>query len=202
MELTPRAVRRSRRTAETDIHLSLSLDGDGRSEVATGVGFLDHLLATLARHGRMDLMLRCEGDVGVDDHHTAEDCALALGAAIDEALGQRRGIARFGSAYAPLDEALARAVVDLSGRPFAAVRLGLRRDALGGLSCENVGHALSSLAIAARMTLHVDLLRGTNDHHRAEAAFKAVALSLRQAVARERFDDVPSLKGVLVPEDA
>ena len=133
----------------------------------------------------------------MDDHHTAEDCALALGAAIDTALGDRRGIVRFGSAYAPLDEALARAVVDCSGRPFATVQLDLRRDAIGDLSCENVPHVLSSLATAARITLHADVLRGANDHHRAEAAFKAVALALRQAVTASGFNDVPSTKGTL-----
>jgi imidazoleglycerol-phosphate dehydratase len=120
-----------------------------------------------------------------------------VGSALDAALGDRRGIARFGSAYAPLDEALARAVVDLSGRPFAAVELGLSRPQLGSLACENIGHFLRSLATAARLTLHVDLLRGENDHHRAEAAFKAVALALRQAVRRDGGDGVPSTKGVL-----
>ena len=145
----------------------------------------------------LKLNLRCQGDLHIDDHHTAEDCALALGAAIDQALGERAGITRFGSAYAPLDEALARAVIDLSGRPYAYVELGLVREALGGLACENIGHVLRSLATAARATLHVECLRGENDHHRAEAAFKAVALALRQAVARTGEPDVPSTKGVL-----
>ncbi len=195
--MNERRVELRRKTAETDIELTLHLDGSGESDIATGVGFLDHLLTTLARHARFDLRLRCTGDLHVDDHHTAEDCALALGAALDQALGERRGIARFGGAYAPLDEALARAVVDLSGRPFARVELGLTRDTLGTLACENVSHVLSSLASAARATLHVDVLAGTNDHHRAEAAFKAVALALRMAVARDGSDAVPSTKGVL-----
>ncbi len=195
--MTTRRAEIERTTAETAIRLELELDGSGRAEVATGIGFLDHLLSALARHARLDLILTCRGDLEVDDHHTAEDCALALGTALDRALGERRGIARFGSAHAPMDEALARAAVDLSGRPLAAVDLGLTRDALGGLSCENVGHVLASLATAARATLHVDVLRGSNDHHRAEAAFKAVALALRQAVARDGSDDVPSTKGVL-----
>ena len=133
----------------------------------------------------------------MDDHHTVEDVALVLGAAFDRALGDRSGIARFGSAYAPLDEALARAVVDCSGRPFARVVLGLTRERLGAMSCENVAHALRSLATAARLTLHVDVLEGENDHHRAEAAFKAVALALRAAVARTQGAGVPSTKGVL-----
>lgn len=197
MDVTPRQAQWSRRTGETDISVALTLDGEGRADVATGIGFLDHLLTALAKHSRCDLTLRCKGDLEVDDHHTAEDCAIALGTALDRALGERRGIQRFGWAYAPLDEALARAVVDCSGRPFAVVELGLQRDAIGGLSCENVPHVLSSIAGAARLTLHVDVLRGINDHHRAEAAFKATALALRQAIALTRFDDVPSTKGTL-----
>ena len=195
--MTSRSATVGRKTKETDIALTLDIDGSGKADVATGIGFLDHMLATLAKHARFDLTLKCQGDLHIDDHHTAEDCALALGAALDEALGDRAGIGRFGSAYAPLDEALARAVIDLSGRPYAYVRLGLRSERLGGLACENVGHVLRSLAIAARATLHVDLLRGENDHHRAEAAFKATALALRQAVAKGGGDDVPSTKGVL-----
>ena len=187
----------SRNTLETAIEIELSLDGAGRAEVATGIGFLDHMLGALAKHGRFDLTLKCRGDLEVDDHHTVEDCALSLGQALDQALGERRGIARFGSAYAPLDEALARAVVDLSGRPCAVVELGLARATLGTLACENLAHFLASLATAARMALHVDVLRGANDHHRAEAAFKAAALALRQAVCLEGPDQVPSTKGVL-----
>jgi imidazoleglycerol phosphate dehydratase HisB len=187
----------TRETSETRITLALNLDGSGEADIRTGIGFLDHLLTALARHARFDLRLKCDGDLHVDDHHTAEDCALALGSAINQALGDRRGIHRFGSAYAPLDESLARAVVDLSGRAYAAVRLRLRRDRLGELSCENVPHVLSSLAMAARATLHVDVLRGRNDHHRAEAAFKAVALALREAVRRDGSDDIPSTKGTL-----
>ena len=187
----------TRTTRETSIRLTLDLDGTGRAAVKTGIGFLDHLLDSLSRHARFDLMLTCEGDLQVDDHHTAEDCGLALGEALDRALGERRGVNRFGWALAPLDEALARAVVDLSGRPFADVQLGLQREAVGGLSCENIPHVLRSFATAARLTLHVDLLKGDNDHHRAEAAFKATALALRQAVALSGFDDVPSTKGSL-----
>jgi imidazoleglycerol-phosphate dehydratase len=187
----------SRKTLETAISLELDLDGSGRAEIASGIGFFDHMLSALARHGRFDVTLKCQGDLGVDDHHTVEDCALALGQALDQALGERRGIARFGSAFAPLDEALARAVVDFSGRPCAVVDLGLKRVTLGQLSCENVGHFFSSLATAGRMALHLDVLRGTNDHHRAEAAFKATALALRQAVRLDGSDRVPSTKGVL-----
>ena len=198
--MSDRIVSIDRSTKETTITGALALDGSGRTRIDTGIGFLDHLLDALARHARFDLTLSCTGDLEIDDHHTAEDCALALGAAIDSALGDRRSIARFGSAYAPLDEALARAVVDCSGRPFATVQLDLRRDAIGDLSCENIPHVLSSLATAARITLHVDVLRGANDHHRAEAAFKATALALRQAVAASGYDDVPSTKGTLTED--
>jgi len=193
-----RTAKLERKTRETDLMLELCLDGSGTADISTGIGFLDHLLTALTRHARFDLRLRCAGDLHVDDHHTAEDCALALGAALDRALGERRGIARFGSAYAPLDEALARAVVDLSGRPFARVELGLTRDRLGTLACENVAHVLQSLAVAGRLTLHLEVLAGANDHHRAEAAFKAVALALRAAAARDGGDEVPSTKGVLL----
>lgn len=195
MTTSRRAVVR-RKTKETDIEVELDLDGTGQADVATGIGFLDHLLTALTRHAHLDLRLRCDGDLHIDDHHTAEDCALALGQALDEALGERRGVRRFGHAYAPLDEALARAVVDLSGRPFASVELGLRREALGGLACENVGHVVQSLAIASRSCIHLDVLKGVNDHHRAEAAFKALALALRHAVAVDG-DAIPSTKGVI-----
>lgn len=187
----------SRKTGETDITVTVNLDGNGAANIRTGIGFLDHMLTALTRHARLDLTLACTGDLHIDDHHTAEDCALALGAAIDKALGERRGFARFGSAYAPLDEALARAVVDLSGRPYAVVELGLRREAIGGLSCENIPHVIASLAMSLRGAIHVDVLRGENDHHRAEAAFKALALALRAALARTADTDIPSTKGTL-----
>lgn len=184
-------------TSETRIALTVNLDGSGRAEVFTGIAFLDHMLSAMAKHGGFDLELRCEGDLEVDDHHTAEDCALALGTAIDKALGERRGIARFGYAYAPLDEALARVVTDLSGRPMPVVDLGLKREMLGGIACENLTHFFVSLAMNLRAAVHVDVLRGDNDHHRAEAAFKALGLALKSAVARTGSDQVPSTKGVL-----
>lgn len=187
----------NRRTGETKISLKLNLDGTGKASVKTGIGFLDHMLTALAKHGRMDLELSCEGDLHIDDHHTAEDCAIALGQALDKALGERRGIVRFGSALAPLDEALARAVVDLSGRPYAVVELNLEREAVGGLSCENIPHLLEALALNSRCCFHIDVLRGENDHHRAEAAFKALALALREAVRLDGSSDIPSTKGVL-----
>jgi len=185
-----------RATDETRIAGRLAVDGSGEVRIATGIGFLDHMLGALAFHAGWDLELECRGDLEVDDHHTAEDCALALGDALDRALGDRSGIARFGTGFAPLDEALARAVVDLSGRPWPEVDLGLSRETLGDLACENVTHVLVSLAMATRCALHVDVLRGTNDHHRAEAAFKATALALRDA-AMVTGSGVRSTKGSL-----
>lgn len=187
-----------RKTSETRVRVRVNLDGSGVCTVNTRLGFFDHMLDALCRHARLDVELACEGDLHVDDHHTVEDCGLALGAAMDRALGERRGIGRFGSAYAPLDEALARTVVDLSGRPGAWVDLQLRRAMIGQVATENLSHFFASLAAGARATLHVDVLRGENDHHKAEAAFKATALALRQAVALDaRVGDVPSTKGVL-----
>ncbi len=196
--MNDRTARVERTTRETRITLALNIDGSGRSSVKTGLGFLDHMLTALARHARFDLDLECAGDLEVDDHHTAEDSALALGKALAEAVGDKRGIARFGHAYAPLDEALARTVVDLSGRPHAEVDLALVRHQIGDVASENLDHFFRSLAAAGNLTLHVDVLRGRNDHHKAEAAFKALALALRAAVSREGdASAVPSTKGVL-----
>jgi imidazoleglycerol-phosphate dehydratase len=194
--MMPRIATRSRTTKETAVRCTLNLDGGGRADVATGVPFFDHLLDALARHGAFDLELHCTGDLAVDDHHSVEDCAIVLGECFAQALGDRVGVRRFGSAYAPLDEALARAVVDLSGRPFACLDMPWRRESIGGLSLENLPHALATMATHARLCLHVDVLRGDNDHHRAEAALKAVALALRAAVERIG-NEVPSTKGVL-----
>jgi len=196
--MTPRTSTITRETGETRIALTLTIDGSGRSTIDTGLGFLDHMLTALATHARFDLELSCTGDLRVDDHHTAEDCALTLGRALDEALGDKAGIARFASRYAPLDESLARVVIDLSGRPHASVDLGLTRDAIGDTACENITHFFVSLAMSARITLHADVIRGANDHHRAEAAFKALALALRDAVAIDASGPgVPSTKGTL-----
>lgn len=197
MTPSPRTAEVRRETAETSIQAMLTLDGTGQVNVQTGLAFLDHMITALARHAGFDLRLQAEGDLEVDDHHTAEDCALVLGQALREALGDKRGLVRFGQAYAPLDEALARAVIDLSGRPWPAISCGFRREMLGQVATENLTHFLESLAIAGAMNLHVDVLRGRNDHHRAEAAFKATALALRAAVARRDDDRVPSTKEVL-----
>ena len=193
----PRESSVSRITKETQIELTLNLDGHGRGVVSTGIGFLDHMILSLTRHARFDLSLTCQGDIHIDDHHTAEDCALALGQALREALDDRRGLKRFGAAYAPLDEALTRAVVDLSGRPWPAINLGFRRESLGQIATENITHFFQSLAMEARMNLHVCVLEGENDHHRAESAFKATALALRTAVSRDDHSDIPSEKEVL-----
>ena len=185
-----------RRTNETAITGRIDLDGTGVSVVDTGLGFLDHMVVTLARHAGFDLELSAVGDTVVDDHHTVEDCAIVLGRGITEALGDRVGIRRFGYAYAALDESLVRTVVDLSGRPWPEVHLGLARDRIGDVATENIIHFFRTLAIEARMALHVDLIRGDNDHHRAEAAFKATALALRSAV-EVTGADTPSTKGTL-----
>ena len=195
--MTPRTATIERTTRETRIRATVNLDGEGRPSISTGLGFLDHMLTTLALHSRIDIDLRCTGDLQVDDHHSVEDCAITLGQAIAQALGDRAGAARFGWAFAPLDESLARAVVDLSGRPFAVINLNLRGERLGDVSCENLPHFFMSLATSMQAALHLDVERGGNDHHRAESAFKACALALRQAVHRDESDRIASTKGVL-----
>ena len=186
-----------RATKETSIFASFCLDGEGKADVDTGLGFLDHMISQLAKHGRFDIVLRCKGDLHIDDHHTAEDCALALGEAFDRACGARAGIVRFGNAYCPLDEALSRVVVDISSRPHAAVDLKFTRDMIGSLSTEMIKHALESFATSARITLHVHNVHGENNHHKAESAFKALGVALRQAVSRDSTAGVPSTKGML-----
>jgi imidazoleglycerol-phosphate dehydratase len=178
-----------RETRETKVEVSLDLDGEGRFEVEVEPSFLKHMLETLARHSLIDLKLRASGDL---PHHVVEDSALALGEAMDKALGDRVGIARFGFAYAPMDEALARAAVDLSGRGYASVELKLAGMYVEDLASSDAIHFLKSLASAARLTLHVEVLYGEDDHHKVEAAFKALALALRGAVAVE-----PRVKGAL-----
>ena len=188
-----------RETRETTIDLDLDVDGDGRADVSTGVGFLDHMLDSLARHARFDLTLKAGGDLHVDAHHTVEDVAIVLGQAIDRALADRRGLRRFADATVPLDEALAQVVVDLSGRGFAAVDLPFAGEMIGALPTEMVPHFLRSFAVEGRLTLHARLLAGENDHHRAEATFKALARALEVATRRDPriADQVPSTKGTL-----
>jgi imidazoleglycerol-phosphate dehydratase len=167
--------------------------------VDTGIGFLDHMIHALAKHAGWSLRIRCKGDLHIDDHHTSEDAFLALGTAFKNALQGSTGLARFGHAYAPLDEALSRAVIDLSNRPYSVIELGLRREKIGDLSCEMIPHCLQSFAQASGTTLHVDCIRGENDHHRAESAFKALAVAIRHAttVVKQWEGEVRSTKGVL-----
>lgn len=187
----------TRRTRETDVTIGLDLDGGGRADVATGVGFYDHLLTSFAHHGLFDLEVQAAGDLGVDEHHTVEDVALVLGAAVAEALGDRAGIVRFGDAAVPMDEALATAVIDAGGRPYAVLDVPFRGDRIGALPTQLVDHALEALARAAGLTLHLRAT-GRNDHHVAEAAFKALARALRTAVASDpRRVGVASTKGSL-----
>lgn len=193
-----RRARVERKTRETDVVLALSLDGEGRSRARTGVGFLDHMLASLAAHARFDLDVRCRGDLHVDAHHTVEDVGIVLGQALKQALGDRKGITRFGHAYVPLDEALARAVVDLSGRPWLHFEARFRAQRIGDLPTELLEDFFRALVDHGRFDLHLDLVRGRNAHHGAEALFKATARALSAAVALDpRVKGVPSTKGSL-----
>jgi len=188
-----------RQTNETDIHLTLNLDGSGRHEIHTGIGFLDHMLSHVAVHGLFDLTLTAQGDLDVDAHHTIEDCALALGQAIDRALGDRTGIARIGSAYVPMDESLAFVAVDLSGRPYAVVQAEWHAATMGQMPTSLVAHFLESLAVTARANLHARVLVGRDDHHQAEALFKALGRALDAAtqIDPRRAGTIPSTKGSL-----
>ena len=192
-----RRVTVSRRTRETDVTLTLDLDGTGSADVHTGVGFYDHLLGSFAHHGLFDLAIRVAGDLEVDEHHTVEDVALVLGGALAEALGDRAGIARFGEAAVPMDEALATAVVDVGGRPYAILDIPFRGERIGVLPTQLVEHALEAFSRTSGLTLHLRA-SGRNDHHVAEAAFKALARALRAAVAPDpRRVGAASTKGSL-----
>jgi imidazoleglycerol-phosphate dehydratase len=197
--MAPRTAQVRRETRETRVEVTLNLDGTGRGDVSTGIGFLDHMLDSLARHARFDLTVRAEGDLHVDQHHTAEDVGVSLGQALDRALGERRGIRRFGDAVVPLDEALAQVAVDLGGRGWASIDLPFRAPIIGGLSTEMIPHLLQSFATDGRFNLHVRLLAGENDHHRAEATFKALARALDDATRPDPRlgGEVPSTKGVI-----
>jgi imidazoleglycerol-phosphate dehydratase len=190
-----RRVSVQRVTRETEIRLTVDLDGSGSADIETGVGFYDHLLGSLAHHGLLDLTIRATGDLHVDDHHTVEDVALVLGAAVAEALGDRAGIVRFGDATVPMDEAVATAVIDVGGRPYAVIDLPFGGERAGTLTLQNVEHAIEAFARTSGATLH---LRGTgrNDHHLAEAAFKALGRALRAATAPDpRRTGLASTKG-------
>lgn len=192
-----RAVTLRRSTRETDITVRVDLDGTGQASIETGVGFFDHLLTSLAHHALLDLEIRARGDLGVDDHHTVEDVALVLGAAVAEALGARAGIQRFGDASVPMDEAVATAILDLGGRPYAVLDLPFRGERVGALNLQMIEHALEAFARTSGTTLHLRAT-GRNDHHLAEAAFKALARALRVAIAPDpRRSGVASTKGSL-----
>jgi imidazoleglycerol-phosphate dehydratase len=188
-----------RRTRETSISLSLDIDGSGRYEVSTGIGMFDHMLEQLARHSLIDLRIDATGDIERDPHHLIEDVGLVLGQALDQALGERRGISRFGHAFAPMDEALALVAIDLGGRPYVAIDATFDRDDIGQLPAENVKHFLEAFAQEGRLNLHARLLSGENDHHRVEALFKALARALRTAVTMDErvSGEVPSTKEML-----
>ena len=188
-----------RKTAETDIMLRLDLDGRGESGIDTGVGFLDHMLTLFARHGRFDLYVKCVGDTYVDDHHTAEDIGIALGQAFAQALGDKRGIVRYGSQILPMDESLILSAVDISGRDYLGYDLAIPTEKVGTFDTELVEEFWLGFVRNARLTLHIRKLSGTNSHHIIEGAFKSVGRSLRQAVAVDAAfaDEIPSTKGVL-----
>ncbi len=194
----PRCAEITRETRETGIRLTLDLDGTGRAEVATPVGFLNHMLDLLARHAGVDLAVEARGDTEVDLHHTVEDVGICLGQALDRALGDKAGITRFADVRVPMDEALAEVSLDLSGRPYLVYRVAFPGERVGEFETELVEEFLQGLVSHARVTLHVSVPYGTNDHHIAEAVFKGVARALRAAVARDpRVDGPPSTKGVL-----
>jgi len=189
----------TRKTAETAIDVTVNLDGTGAYAISTGIGFLDHMLEQLSRHSLIDIALTCAGDLHIDQHHTVEDTALALGQAVTQALGEKRGIVRYGSAYLPMDETLSRVALDLSGRPFFVWKTEFTQLKLGELDTELIEHWFHSFANATAMTLHVETLYGRNNHHICESIFKACARALRVAVEIDprKGDAIPSTKGTL-----
>ncbi|MEO3473529.1 imidazoleglycerol-phosphate dehydratase HisB [Roseomonas sp. CAU 1739] len=195
----PRRAEITRETAETAIRVALDLDGSGRAEIATGIGFLDHMLTALARHSLVDMTIAAKGDLHIDFHHTAEDVGIVIGQALRKALGDKRGIRRYGAALLPMDEALAECAIDISGRPFLAWSVPFGRDKVGEMDTELFEEFFRALAFNAGITMHVTLKAGTNAHHVAEACFKAAARALRQAVEPDprAGGAIPSTKGVL-----
>jgi len=189
----------SRKTKETDVAVEVNLDGEGRSQVATGIGFLDHMLDLLARHSRIDITAKAKGDLHIDQHHTTEDVGIALGQAVKQALGDMKGIGRYASVHMPMDEALTRVAIDISGRPFLVFKAAFARDKVGAFDTELVEEWFRAFAMNAGVTLHVETLYGSNDHHIAESCFKGLARALRQAVGIDprAANEVPSTKGSL-----
>ena len=197
-ELQTRGAEIRRQTKETDVRVALRLDGGGQARINTGIPFLDHMLELFAKHGLFDLEVECRGDLHIDDHHSVEDTAITLGQAVAQAIGDKEGIARYGSALVPMDEALCRVVIDLSGRFYLVYEVETRRQAIGNFSVELAEHFWRSFAESLRCNLHLDLLRGRNTHHILEATFKATARALRQACELDsRVQGVPSTKGML-----
>src|SRR5436309_4952694 len=194
--MNPRTASKSRKTKETDIKVSLNLDGTGQCNVTTGIPFFDHMLAQVARHGHFDLEIEAKGDLEIDGHHTVEDVGWVLGQTLRDALGDRRGIVRFGHAYVPLDEALTRVVIDLSGRPYLVYKAEFKSARIGDLQTELIEEFLKALVQEGRFNLHVENLYGRNQHHIAETIFKATALALH-AATRVEHSQIPSTKGVL-----
>ena len=195
--MTDRTAARTRATAETDIEVTLDLDGDGESTVETGVGFFDHMLEAFAKHGLFDITVRCDGDIDIDDHHTVEDVAITLGAAFEEALGDKRGIVRYADRTVPLDEAIAEVVVDVSGRPRFYFEGAFSQPTVGAFTSDMARHFVESLTLNAGLTLHASI-DGENAHHEVEALFKALARSLDDATRiDDRRSDTPSTKGEL-----
>ena len=194
-----RTARIARKTHETDIAVEVNLDGTGRYDVATGIGFLDHMIEQFSRHSLIDIACRIDGDLHVDQHHTTEDSAIAIGQAIAQALGDKGGIGRYGAAYSPMDETLARVALDISGRPYFVWKAGFTQEKLGELDTELVEHWFHSIAQAVGITLHIELLYGTNNHHICEAIFKGFARAMRTAVELDprKNGAVPSTKGLL-----
>ena len=194
-----RTGRIARKTAETDILVEVNLDGTGEYAVSTGIGFLDHMVEQFARHSAIDLVCKVSGDLHVDQHHTTEDSAIAIGQAIHQALGDKRGITRYGAAYSPMDETLARVALDISGRPFLVWKAAFTQPRLGEFDTELIEHWFHSIAQAAGITLHIELLYGQNNHHVCEAIFKGFARAMRQAVSIDarKADAVPSTKGMI-----
>lgn len=194
----PRQASIQRHTQETRIALTLNVDGQGHSRVDTGIGFFDHMLTLFAHHGLFDLEVSCCGDLEIDEHHTAEDVMICLGQALARSLGSRQGIVRTAHSYVPMDETLARAAVDLGGRPYCVCTADFTGDRVGQLSTDLIWHLLQTLAVHAAMNLHVHVLYGANDHHKAEAIFKALARALAQATQPDpRRQGIPSTKGIL-----
>lgn len=195
----PRTADISRKTKETDIKISIDLDGKGASDIDTGIGFFDHMLSALSKHSAIDMTIKCKGDLNVDSHHSVEDVGICLGKAFAEAIGDKAGIRRYGSAAIPMDEALARAVIDISGRPFIVFDCEFAGDMCGTMDTQLFEEFFRSFAYNAGITLHISCLYGANDHHKAEAMFKALARALRQAAEEDpRFKgEVVSTKGSL-----